>query len=85
MHSPFSLTIRDSQLLNKMQILQGEIDRVVPKEQAEAIVDSIKARGGVVEYKLYPGEGHGWRQEKNIKDALEREIAFYDKMLKLKK
>jgi dipeptidyl aminopeptidase/acylaminoacyl peptidase len=85
MHSPFSLDIRDSQLLNKIQILQGEIDRVVPKEQAEAIVDSIKARGGVVEYELYSGEGHGWRQEKNIKDALEREIAFYNNVLKLKK
>ena len=80
----FLRAIRNSHPLYDAQILQGEIDRVVPKEQAEVIVDSIKSRGGVVEYKLYPGEGHGWRQEANIKDALEREIAFYEEVLKLK-
>lgn len=66
-------------LIYASQILQGEIDKVVPKEQAEAIVKSIEQRGGIVEYKLYPGEGHGFRQEQNIKDALEREIAFYER------
>lgn len=65
--------------------MQGEIDKVVPKEQADLIYDSIKDRGGVVEYKVYDGEGHGWRQERNIKDALEREIVFYENILKLKK
>ncbi|KAJ6632595.1 alpha/beta-hydrolase [Mycena sp. CBHHK59/15] len=64
-------------------ILQGEIDRVVPKEQAEAIFESIQRRGGIVEYKLYPGEGHGWRQEENMRDALERELSFYETMLKI--
>ena len=54
------------------RISQGETDRAVPKEQAERIYERAEARGGVVEYELYPGEGHGWRQEKNIKDALER-------------
>lgn len=66
-------------------MLQGEIDKVVLKEQSEIIYDSIKARGGVVEYKMYKGEGHGWRQEKNIKDALERELGFYEKVLGTKK
>jgi dipeptidyl aminopeptidase/acylaminoacyl peptidase len=65
--------------------LQGEIDVVVPKEQAEAIYENIKRRGGVVEYKLYPGEGHGWRKEENMCDACERELAFYERTLKLKK
>ncbi|PPQ78775.1 hypothetical protein CVT25_010648 [Psilocybe cyanescens] len=66
-------------------ILQGEIDMVVPKGQAEAIYESIRSRGGEVEYKLYPGEGHGWRQEANMRDALERELGFYERILKLKK
>lgn len=57
---------------------------VVPKGQAEAIYESIHSRGGVVEYKLYEGEGHGWRQEANIRDALERELGFYERVLKLK-
>ena len=57
---------------------------IVPKEQAEAIYDNIKQRGGVVEYKLYPGEGHGFRKEENLRDACERELAFYERILKLK-
>jgi len=66
-------------------ILHGEIDKVVPKEQAEMIVKSIGERGGYVEYKLYAGEGHGWRQGPNIADALERELTFYEKVLGIKR
>ena len=65
------------------QILQGELDKVVPKGQAEAIYKSIQDRGGVVEYKLYAGEGHGWRQEANISDAYERELHFYQRVFGL--
>ena len=57
---------------------------IVPKEQAEAIYDNIEQRGGVVEYKLYTGEGHGFRKEENLRDACERELAFYERILKLK-
>jgi dipeptidyl aminopeptidase/acylaminoacyl peptidase len=64
--------------------LQGDIDKVVPKEQSEAIYNNINKRGGVVEYKLYPGEGHGFRKEATIRDAFERELAFYERILKLK-
>jgi len=70
-------------ITSPLLILQGEIDRVVPKEQAELIVEKVKEKGGVIDYKLYEGEGHGWRQEKNIKDALEAELGFYSKVLKL--
>ncbi|KAF5378917.1 hypothetical protein D9757_008722 [Collybiopsis confluens] len=62
-------------------ILQGELDRVVPKEQAQVVYDSIKARGGVVEMKLYPGEGHGFRMKETQRDALERELGFYETVL----
>ncbi|KAG6843655.1 hypothetical protein H0H87_001951 [Tephrocybe sp. NHM501043] len=72
-------------ILSPLLILQGEIDKVVPKEQSELIYESVKANGGVVEYKLYPGEGHGWRQEENIVDALERELGFYERVLQLAK
>ncbi|KAF7328930.1 Peptidase-S9 domain-containing protein [Mycena venus] len=71
-------------IVSPLLILQGDIDRVVPKEQAEAIYESIQRRGGIVEYKLYPGEGHGWRKEENMIDALERELAFYETMLNIK-
>ncbi|KAG6865012.1 hypothetical protein C0991_005654 [Blastosporella zonata] len=66
-------------------ILQGEDDKVVPKEQAEIIYESVKAKGGIIEYKMYPGEGHGWLREENIVDSLERELGFYEQVLKLGK
>ncbi|KAJ7629481.1 alpha/beta-hydrolase [Mycena polygramma] len=71
-------------IVSPLLLLQGDQDKVVPKEQSEAIFQSIQKRGGVVEYKLYPGEGHGWRKEENMIDALERELAFYEATFKLK-
>ena len=53
--------------------------------QAEAIVKSIKDRGGDVEYRPYEGEGHGWHQEMQITDALEMGIKFYERVLGLRK
>jgi dipeptidyl aminopeptidase/acylaminoacyl peptidase len=53
-------------------------------DQAEAIYENVKQRGGEVEYKLYPGEGHGFRKEENLRDSYERELAFYERILKLK-
>ncbi|KAL5512362.1 hypothetical protein ACEPAG_3354 [Sanghuangporus baumii] len=58
-------------------LLQGADDQVVPKEQSEAIRDAIEARGGVVVYKLFEGEGHGWRKAETIIEALETELGFY--------
>jgi dipeptidyl aminopeptidase/acylaminoacyl peptidase len=58
-------------------VLQGADDEVVPPAQSELIVETIHNNGGTAEYKLYEGEGHGWRKADTIKDALERELAFY--------
>ncbi|KAG6887411.1 hypothetical protein C0992_012379 [Termitomyces sp. T32_za158] len=65
-------------------ILQGNIDKVVPKEQADLIYKKVETKGGIVEYKLYPGEGHGWRKAETIVDALERELGFYERVLGLR-
>ncbi|OCH85384.1 alpha/beta-hydrolase [Obba rivulosa] len=64
-------------------VLQGSDDAVVPPGQAEEIVNTIKKRGGRVEYVVYQGEGHGWRKAETIKDALEKELAFYRDVLRL--
>ena len=47
-------------------VFQGEDDRVVPKAQAEVIVDALRRNGVPHEYHLYEGEGHGWRQAETI-------------------
>jgi dipeptidyl aminopeptidase/acylaminoacyl peptidase len=57
-------------------LFQGELDNVVPKSQAEAVVASLRARGVPHEYMLYPGEGHGWRKAETIEDFYHRLEAF---------
>jgi dipeptidyl aminopeptidase/acylaminoacyl peptidase len=47
-------------------VFQGDIDRVVPREQSDAIVASLRSRGVPHEYHVYEGEGHGWRKAETI-------------------
>ncbi|KAJ7688961.1 Alpha/Beta hydrolase protein [Mycena rosella] len=68
-------------IMAPLLILQGDSDTAVPPSQAEVMVDSIRTRGGVVEYKLYAGEGHGWKRRDTIQDALKRELQFYKRVL----
>jgi dipeptidyl aminopeptidase/acylaminoacyl peptidase len=60
--------------------LQGDEDRVVPPNQAEAMVDALDARGIPVAYVLFEGEGHGFRKAENVCRALESELAFYGRI-----
>ena len=53
-------------ITDPLAVFQGEIDRVVPQEQSDSIVASLRARGVPHEYHLYPGEGHGWRKTETI-------------------
>jgi dipeptidyl aminopeptidase/acylaminoacyl peptidase len=58
-------------------ILQGLDDRVVPPNQAEAIIGALKARGIPHAYVPFEGEDHGFRKAENLKRALEAELTFY--------
>ncbi len=60
--------------------LQGLDDRVVPPNQAEAMVDALKKKGLPVAYLAFTGEGHGFRQAENIKRALEAELYFFGRV-----
>ena len=57
-------------------VFQGEIDRVVPREQSDSIVASLRARGVPHEYHVYEGEGHGWRKSETI-DAFYRSVEAF--------
>lgn len=57
--------------------LQGADDKVVPPNQAEEMVDALRAKKLPVAYILFEGEGHGFRKAENIKRALEAELSFY--------
>jgi dipeptidyl aminopeptidase/acylaminoacyl peptidase len=56
---------------------QGSEDKVVPPNQAEKMVEALRAKGLIVSYFLFDGEQHGFRQADNIKRALDAELYFY--------
>ena len=56
---------------------QGSEDKVVPLQQAEKMVEALRAKGLLVSYLLFDGEQHGFRQAENIKRALDAELYFY--------
>jgi len=56
---------------------QGLEDKVVPPNQAETMVEALKAKGITVAYVPFEGEQHGFRQAENIKKALDEEFQFY--------
>jgi dipeptidyl aminopeptidase/acylaminoacyl peptidase len=49
-----------------LAIFQGAEDRVVPPAQSEEIVEALRRNGIACTYRLFPGEGHGWRKAETI-------------------
>lgn len=64
-----------------LAVFQGLDDAIVPPNQAEMIVDGLRARGVPVAYVAFDGEGHGFRQAANIRAALDGELSFYAQVL----
>jgi dipeptidyl aminopeptidase/acylaminoacyl peptidase len=58
-------------------LFQGLDDKVVPPNQAEKMVDALRAKGLPVAYVAFEGEQHGFRKAENIKRALDGEFYFY--------
>ncbi|MEZ2226000.1 MAG: prolyl oligopeptidase family serine peptidase [Microcoleus sp.] len=61
---------------------QGLEDKVVPPNQAEMMVEILKAKGLPVAYVAYEGEQHGFRRAENIKKTLDGELYFYSQVFK---
>jgi dipeptidyl aminopeptidase/acylaminoacyl peptidase len=55
-------------------------DKIVPPNQAEMMVDALRAKGLPVAYITFEGEQHGFRQSENIKRALDGELYFYSRV-----
>jgi dipeptidyl aminopeptidase/acylaminoacyl peptidase len=47
-------------------MFQGDEDNVVPRNQSDEVVDSLRRRGVPHIYHVYPGEGHGFRKPETI-------------------
>lgn len=75
--SPINFTER---LACPVIFFQGLEDQVVPPNQAELMVDALRAKGVPVAYVPFAGEQHGFRQAKNIKRSLDGELYFYSRI-----
>lgn len=75
--SPINFT---DQLSCPVIFFQGLEDKVVPPNQAELMVEALRAKGLPVAYVAFPGEQHGFRRAENIKRALEGELYFYSRV-----
>ena len=61
-------------------LFQGLEDKVVPPNQAEMMVEALRAKGLPVAYVPFEGEQHGFRRSENIQRSLEAELYFYGKV-----
>ncbi|HEY9908293.1 MAG TPA: S9 family peptidase [Thermosynechococcaceae cyanobacterium] len=59
---------------------QGDEDKIVPPNQAEMMVNALRAKNLPVAYILYAGEQHGFRKAENIKRTLDGEFYFYSRV-----
>ncbi len=59
---------------------QGLEDKIVLPNQAEMMVEALRAKGLPVAYVPFEGEQHGFRRAENIKRALDAELYFYAKI-----
>ncbi len=68
-------------LSSPLIVLQGEDDTVVPPSHSERIVQAVREKGLPVAAIYFEGEGHGFRQARNIVRAVEAELWFYGRVL----
>ena len=61
-------------------LFQGLEDKVVLPNQAETMVEALRAKGLPVAYVPFAGEQHGFRRAENIKRALDAELYFYSRI-----
>lgn len=57
-------------------ILQGDVDIVCHRSEMDNMVEALERVGKDVEYKVYPGEGHGWKRVETIVDDARRSEEF---------
>jgi dipeptidyl aminopeptidase/acylaminoacyl peptidase len=62
-------------------VFQGANDSNVPKWESDLVVDALQKHGRVVDYVVYPNEGHGFTHRENRLDAVQRTAEFFGQHL----
>jgi dipeptidyl aminopeptidase/acylaminoacyl peptidase len=71
------------QLCSPIIFFQGALDKVVPPNQAQAMVSALKGKHIPVRYFEFAEEAHGFHNNENIETALNSELNFYRETLSL--
>jgi dipeptidyl aminopeptidase/acylaminoacyl peptidase len=69
------------QIRDPLAIFQGTEDKVVPPNQNEQIVAVLRQKGVPHIYRLYPGEGHGFRKNETLLDYYQQVETFLKQYL----
>lgn len=69
------------EIKDPVALFHGAEDKVVSPNQSQKIFDSLTKRNIPCIFKLYEGEGHGFRKQENIEDYYNTVIIFLNKYL----
>jgi dipeptidyl aminopeptidase/acylaminoacyl peptidase len=64
------------EILAPLLLLHGEADPVVPVASSRRLAEAIRAAGGTVRLRTFPGEGHSLRGIDAWEEAMAEELAF---------
>jgi len=64
------------QIRDALAIFQGAEDKAVPPSQSEAMINRLRELGVPYLFRLYPGEGHGFRAPDTIEDFYQQTERF---------
>ena len=74
-----SPVFRADRIRRPLAIFQGAIDRVVPRNQSDRVVQALRQNGVPHIFHVYEGEGHGWRQAETIEHFYQELDSFLRK------
>ena len=67
-----------NQIKDALLIFQGSVDPVVPQSQSDSLVEQLQANNVPHLYRVYEGEGHGFRQVENIIDYYKNHYQLFN-------
>jgi dipeptidyl aminopeptidase/acylaminoacyl peptidase len=80
-HRAISPLFHADQIVRPMLVVQGANDPRVLQVESDELVAAARANGAVVEYVLFPDEGHGFRRRANRITASDAYLSFLEEHL----
>ena len=65
-------------------LLQGDEDKIVPKDQASKMYRALLEKKIPTAYLLFKEEGHGFCKDETIRKAIDSELYFYQTVFRQK-